>query len=57
MYDLITIGSATRDVFLFVKALHPHRESDAVSKIEACLPFGAKIDIERIVFSGNGSKK
>ncbi|MBI2552102.1 carbohydrate kinase family protein [Candidatus Uhrbacteria bacterium] len=54
MFDVITIGSATRDVFLFVQALHPHRESDAVSKIEACLPFGAKIDIERLAFDTGG---
>lgn len=54
MYDVITIGSATRDVFMMSKALHPHRAPDALSHIEACFPFGAKINVDEIFFSTGG---
>lgn len=54
MYDVITVGSATRDVFLMSRALHPHRAKDAVSHIEACFPFGAKINIDEIHFDTGG---
>ncbi len=54
MYDIITIGSATRDVFMMSKALHPHKAKDAAAHIEACFPFGAKINVEEIFFSSGG---
>lgn len=54
MFDIITIGSATRDVFLFIGALHAHKAKDAPAHIEACLPFGAKINIERIHYDTGG---
>lgn len=54
MYDVITIGSATRDVFLRSQALHTHPAKDALSEIEACFPFGAKIDVEEIIFETGG---
>ncbi len=54
MHDLITIGSATRDVFLMSSVLHPHRSKDALAHIEACFPFGAKINVEEICFTTGG---
>ncbi|MBI4133477.1 carbohydrate kinase family protein [Candidatus Uhrbacteria bacterium] len=54
MYDIVTIGSATRDVFLMSAALHPHRAKDAATHIEACFPFGAKINIDEIYFDTGG---
>jgi len=54
MYDVITIGSATRDVFVRSKALQLHRAKDVPGLIEACFPFGAKINVEEIVFETGG---
>lgn len=53
-YDVITIGSATRDVFMQISALHTHRASDAINHLEASLPYGAKIDIDNIVLETGG---
>lgn len=54
MYDVITVGSATRDVFLQSRALHPHPSKDAITEVEACFPFGAKVDIDEILFETGG---
>ncbi len=54
MFDVITIGSATRDVFLKINALHTHPAKDAVNHIEASLPYGAKVDIDDIVLETGG---
>ncbi|MDP2933129.1 MAG: carbohydrate kinase family protein, partial [bacterium] len=54
MFDVITIGSATRDVFLTSQSMHRHRASDVLSHLETCLPFGAKINAEKIFFSTGG---
>lgn len=54
MYDIITIGSATRDVFMTSKALHPHRAKDVLTHLEACFPFGAKINVDEIFFTTGG---
>jgi len=51
MFDVITFGSATRDVFLRSKAMELHKEHGVE---EACFPFGAKINIEDIVFETGG---
>ncbi len=54
MRDVITIGSATRDVFL----LSNHFQLIASRKFDAgmgeCVPLGAKIDVERKVESTGG---
>lgn len=54
MFDVITIGSATRDVFLISKSFHPHESTDAITNLEACFPFGAKINVEKINFDTGG---
>ena len=54
MFDIITIGGATRDVFLFTEELHSHKTKDAATRVEACLPFGAKINIEEIHYDTGG---
>jgi len=51
MYDVITIGSATRDVFLRSKAMELHKEHGVE---EACFPFGAKIDVDDITLETGG---
>lgn len=54
MYDVITVGSATRDVFLRSRALHSHPSKDALAQVEACFPFGAKVDIDELLFATGG---
>lgn len=54
MFDVITVGSATRDVFLRSRALHPHPSKDALTQVEACFPFGAKVDIDELLFATGG---
>ncbi|OGL92103.1 hypothetical protein A3H11_00785 [Candidatus Uhrbacteria bacterium RIFCSPLOWO2_12_FULL_47_10] len=54
MYDVITIGSATRDVFLMSRAMHPHKAKDVLTHIEACFPFGAKINVDELHFDTGG---
>lgn len=36
------------------KALHPHYAKDALTHIEACFPFGAKINVDEIFFTTGG---
>lgn len=54
MHDVITVGSATRDVFLRSRALHSHPSKDALTRVEACFPFGAKVDIDELLFATGG---
>ncbi len=54
MYDVITIGSATRDVFLTSHALHTEAAPEAMGTLEACVPFGAKITVDDIHFDTGG---
>jgi len=51
MFDVITFGSATRDVFLRSKAMELHKEHGIK---EACFPFGAKIDVDDITLETGG---
>ena len=51
MYDIITIGSATRDVFLSGKTLE---KASANSDSQIVLPLGAKLEIEKIVLTSGG---
>lgn len=53
-FDVITIGSATRDVFLRSRAIKIIRD-DSFSTGEAeCFALGSKIDIDEIVFETGG---
>src|SRR3989338_1898175 len=52
--DVITIGSATRDVFLKSEGVELRRHSDSPSGEEQCFPLGAKIPIKELVFSTGG---
>jgi ribokinase len=51
MFDVITFGAATRDVFLRSKAMELHRERGVM---EACFIFGAKIPVEDLVLETGG---
>lgn len=54
MFDVITIGSATRDVFVRSAALEVQESGDETHALEACFPLGAKIDIDELVFETGG---
>lgn len=54
MYDVITIGAATRDVFIRSKAIETHAASHSPTGIEACLPLGSKVPIDDIHFTSGG---
>jgi len=54
MYDIITIGSATRDVFLLSDKftfLHSRQFETGVGE---CVSFGTKIDLNNVVFTTGG---
>lgn len=54
LYDVITIGSATRDVFIRSKALETHDTTHSPTGVEACLPLGSKVAIDEIHFTTGG---
>jgi len=54
MLDVITIGSATRDVFIKSATLDVHESDEPPFGMESCFPIGAKIDIDEMVFQTGG---
>lgn len=54
MHDVITIGSATRDVFVKSAALEVHHSDHSASSLEACFPLGPKIEIDDLVVETGG---
>ncbi len=54
MYDVITIGSATRDVFIRSQALEIHEDAHAKGVLEGCFPLGAKIEINDLINETGG---
>ncbi|MBI2515143.1 carbohydrate kinase family protein [Candidatus Wolfebacteria bacterium] len=59
-YDIITIGTATRDIFLQSPFFRPFKDSEHLAKKSfptgeaECLPLGAKIEIEKPVWTSGG---
>jgi sugar/nucleoside kinase (ribokinase family) len=51
---VLTIGAATRDVFILSPRFKQVRDADAPDGFDTCFPLGAKIDIDRIVFETGG---
>jgi sugar/nucleoside kinase (ribokinase family) len=54
MLDIITIGSATRDVFLKSEGVELRKHADSPTGVEQCFPLGTKIPIKEIVFTTGG---
>ena len=54
MFDVITIGSATRDVFLASKGFKVKRDKSSVTDVDLVLPLGSKIEVENIIFETGG---
>ncbi len=54
-YDIITIGSASRDVFINSSEFKILPDKEFVSGQALALPFGSKMEIQKIVFATGGS--
>lgn len=54
MYDIITIGSATRDVFMRSKQIRIIEDTTFSTGEASCLALGSKIDIDEVVFETGG---
>lgn len=54
MLDIITIGSATRDVFLKSEGFEIRKHSDSPTGVEQCFPLGTKIEVKKVVFTTGG---
>lgn len=54
MYDIITIGSATRDVFMRSRQIRIMKDSSFSTGEASCFALGSKIDIDEILFETGG---
>lgn len=54
MYDVITIGSATRDVFMRSTQIRIMKDATFSTGEAECVALGSKIDIEEILFETGG---
>ncbi len=54
-FDVIVIGSASRDVFLNAPEFKIIEDTDFKTGKGLCLPFGSKIEVKNIVFATGGS--
>ena len=53
-YDIISIGSAVRDVFIIEKDFRLLRNKLFSTGVGQCLAFGSKIEVDKIVFDTGG---
>jgi ribokinase len=54
MYDVVSIGSATRDVFINAEDFRFLDTADFSTGKGLCFPLGSKIEIKKIVFTSGG---
>ena len=54
MFDIVSIGSATRDVFMNVVDFKSIDVTDFATGKGLCFPLGSKIEIKKIVFTSGG---
>lgn len=54
MFDVITIGTATRDVFVASDDFHINRDRRVLGGRALVMPLGAKLEIEKMVFTTGG---
>ena len=53
-FDVVTIGAATRDIFVRSSHFESVPSKDAPDGYNACFPMGAKIDIDKLIFETGG---
>jgi sugar/nucleoside kinase (ribokinase family) len=54
MYDVITFGAATRDVFVRSSAMELRDGEKSSGHIDACFHLGVKIDVDQLAFETGG---
>jgi len=54
MYDIVSIGSSTRDVLLKSEGYEVIKGSIFSTRQGQCFPLGSKVEIKKIVFTGGG---
>lgn len=54
MFDVITIGNATRDIFLSSKAFHILKEPHILKNELSCFVLGSKIEVEEAILTTGG---
>src|SRR3989344_4869800 len=54
MFDIVSIGSATRDVFLGVDDFKRIKSPDFSTGEALCLPYASKLEIKKMVFTSGG---
>lgn len=54
MYDFITIGSVTRDVFFRTGDFEARSHEDSPTGAEQCFPLGSKLEIKEMIFATGG---
>ncbi|MFH1253588.1 MAG: carbohydrate kinase family protein [Candidatus Uhrbacteria bacterium] len=54
MYDIITIGAATRDVFLLSDKFTFIHSREFETGIGECVSFGTKLEVDKVVFTTGG---
>src|SRR4030067_3622757 len=54
MFDVITVGAATRDVFLKSKEFKTKADPASPSNLDLALPLGSKIGVDEIIFETGG---
>lgn len=54
MYDIVSIGSATRDIFIKAENFRSLDMADFSTGKGICFPLGSKIEIKKIVFTSGG---
>lgn len=55
MFDVVTIGSITRDIFLDASFLKERRNKNLKNKKEFVLPWGEKLEIKNVYFTLGGN--
>lgn len=53
-YDVITIGSATRDLFLKIDGVELRKHADSPTDMEQCFPLGSKVEVKEIILTTGG---
>lgn len=53
-FDVVTVGAATRDVFVKSKHFERRKDSQAPDGYDTCLPMGAKIPVDEMTFETGG---
>ncbi|OGY23610.1 MAG: hypothetical protein A2126_03815 [Candidatus Woykebacteria bacterium GWB1_45_5] len=54
MFDVITVGAATRDIFLRSREFKSKPDPSSPSDVDLVLPLGSKIGVDEIIFETGG---